>query len=154
MWRLLMENKQEEKESLRELFRTQKLCVLSTLSQNHPYANLVGFWSNDELDEIIFATVRATQKYLNISKNSHVAVLIDSRSNKDYDFLSAIAATAIGKSEEVSGIERDQLQSLFLEKHPNLVEFVSSPSSALMRINVESYFIVNNFQNVVELHIR
>ena len=149
-----MEKFEKEKNALRELFRFQKLCVLSTLNERHPYVNLIGFYVNDNLDEIVFATYRSTRKFSNISENSNVSVLIDSRSNRDADFQTAIAATAIGVAEEVTGIDRDRLQSLFLKKHPLLHDFVTSPSCALMRINVERYILVNKFQNVVELHIK
>ncbi|MFC1539065.1 pyridoxamine 5'-phosphate oxidase family protein [Candidatus Latescibacterota bacterium] len=149
-----MEKFEKEKNTLRELFSFQKLCVLSTLNERQPYVNLIGFYVNDNLDEIVFATYRSTRKFSNISANSHVSVLIDSRSNRDADFQTAIAATAIGVAEEVTGIDRDRLQSLFLKKYPHLHDFVTSPSCALMRINVERYIIVNKFQHVVDLHIK
>ena len=149
-----MEKFEKEKNALRELFRVQKLCVLSTLNERHPYVNLIGFYVNDDLNEIIFATYRSTRKFSNITLNSNVSVLIDSRSNRDVDFQTAIAATAIGAAKEVSGNERNRLQSLFLKKYPHLCDFVSSPDCALMRIKVERYIIVNEFQNVVEMKIK
>ena len=142
------------KKTLRELFKTQKFCVLSTINKNQPYSSLVGFWGDDDLKEIVFVTDRSTRKYSYISENSRVAVLIDTRTNQDTDLNIAIAATATGEAEEISGIERDHLQSLFLEKHPLLIDFVTTPSCALMRIKIDCYFIVNRFQNVVEVHIK
>jgi hypothetical protein len=35
-----------------------------------------------------------------------------------------------------------------------LRDFVSSPTCALLRMNVETYYVVRQFQNVMELHIR
>jgi hypothetical protein len=45
-------------------------------------------------------------------------------------------------------------RKLYLSKHPYLKEFVSSPTCALLRMDVETYYVVHQFQNVMELHIR
>jgi hypothetical protein len=35
-----------------------------------------------------------------------------------------------------------------------LKEFVSSPTCALLKMDVETYYVVSRFQNVLELHIK
>jgi nitroimidazol reductase NimA-like FMN-containing flavoprotein (pyridoxamine 5'-phosphate oxidase superfamily) len=148
-----MENAEHTQQCLRELFRTQKLAVLSTHNKGKPYASLVGFVATEDLKELIFATARTTRKYANLTDSSWVAMLIDSRSNQDADFHTAIAATATGIAEEVTGAEREQLLSLYLEKHPHLIDFVKAPSCALIRMKVTCYYLVSRFQHVVELHV-
>lgn len=148
-----MENTEYVKQRLRELFASQRLAVVSTNNKGQPYASLVGFVATEDLKHLIFATARTTRKYANLTDNSHVAMLIDSRSNQDTDFHAAIAATATGIAEEVTGVERDQLLPYYLEKHPHLVDFVNAPSCALIRMKVNCYYLVSRFQNVVELHI-
>jgi hypothetical protein len=64
-----------------------------------------------------------------------------------------MAVTAIGKAEEVDPNEKELYLQLFLEKHPHLKEFVSAPSCALLRIKIDTYYLVNRFQRVFELHI-
>jgi hypothetical protein len=41
--------------------------------------------------------------------------------------------------------------SLYLQKHPNLREFISDPNCALMEIKVDKYMLVSRFQEVMEL---
>lgn len=81
------------------------------------------------------------------------AMVIDNRSNKEGDFHEAIAVTAVGKVEEVGSLEKEQLKALYLAKHPGLLDFVQSPTCALLKIEVEIYYIVRQFQQVMKLHI-
>jgi len=55
---------------------------------------------------------------------------------------------------EMVGMEKKRFQKLYLSKHPYLKEFVSSPTCALLRMDVETYYVVRQFQNVMELHIK
>jgi len=80
-------------------------------------------------------------------------MVIDNRSNKEGDFHEAIAVTAIGTAKEVSGPEKEQLKALYLAKHPGLFDFIQSPACALLKIEVGTYYIVRQFQQVMELHI-
>ena len=82
-----------------------------------------------------------------------MSLLVDSRTNSSSDFSEAVAVTAVGKTEEVSKGERDLILEKYLAKHPELKEFVLSPTCALMKVTVDTYYIVNLFQNVQELHM-
>ena len=70
---------------LKDLFSMQRFAVLSTSNKGQPYSNLVAFASADDLKTLYFATTRATRKYKNISSDSRVSFLIDSRTNKSSD---------------------------------------------------------------------
>jgi len=142
------------KKQLKELFASQKLAVLATHNEKQSYASLVAFASTADLKQLLFATTRATRKYANLAANPNVALLIDNRSNRETDFHKAVAATATGKTTEVGTRERTRLLKLYLGKHPHLREFVSSPNCALLKVKVDSYFVVNRFQNVMELRPR
>jgi hypothetical protein len=65
-----------------------------------------------------------------------------------------VAVTVLGKAEEVTGAEQDHLLTHYLAKHPHLEGFATSPSCALLRVWVKSYYLVSRFQEVVELHVR
>jgi heme iron utilization protein len=145
--------KDELEQLLRQLFTDQLLAVLGTQSQSGPYGNLVAFYATDDLKHLLFATTRSTRKYENLLKIPQVALVIDNRSNKEGDFHEAIAVTAIGKVIEVGGLEKEQLKTLYLVKHPGLLDFVQSPTCALLKIEVGTYYIVRQFQQVTELHI-
>jgi nitroimidazol reductase NimA-like FMN-containing flavoprotein (pyridoxamine 5'-phosphate oxidase superfamily) len=142
------------REFLKDLFSSQRLAVLATQNRRQPYGNLVAFMATDDLKHLLFATTRATRKYDNISKNPRIAMVVDNRSNQEADFHQAAAVTATGVVKEIVGSEKERFQKLYLSKHPYLKEFVSSPTCALLRMNVETYYVVRQFQNVMELHIR
>ncbi len=149
-----MERTARVREFLKDLFSSQRLAVLATQNRRQPYGNLVAFMATDDLKHLLFATTRATRKYANISKNPRVAMVVDDRSNQEADFHQAAAVTATGVVKEVVGPEKKRFQKLYLSKHPYLKEFVSSPTCALLKVEVETYYVVSRFQNVLELHIK
>lgn len=142
------------KELLKRLFRSQRLAVLATQLQDQPYGSLVAFMATDDLQHILFATSRATRKYAYISGNPRIAMVIDNRSNREIDFREATAVTATGVVTDLDGPDRQRFQELYLAKHPYLMDFVSSPDCALLKVNVETYYVVSQFQKVEELHIQ
>ena len=136
-----MEKAEDIQGLIGELFASQNLAVLATHSQKQPYASLVAFAATDDL------------KYLYFVINPQVAVLINSGTNQTADFHRAISVTAVGEAEEIIAADREPLLSLYLAKHPHLAEFAQSPTSALVRVTVRSYYLVKNFQKVLELHL-
>ena len=149
-----MEKTGQLKEFLKDLFSSQRLAVLATQSKKQPYGNLVAFMATGDLKHLLFATTRATRKYANISKNPRIAMVVDTRSNQEADFHQAAAVTATGIVKEMEGPERKRFKNLYLKKHPYLKEFVSSPDCALLRMDVETYYVVRQFQNVETLHMK
>jgi nitroimidazol reductase NimA-like FMN-containing flavoprotein (pyridoxamine 5'-phosphate oxidase superfamily) len=141
------------KRELITLFKKQRLAVLATQKNGQPYSSLVAFAVTEDLKQLIFATSRATRKYDNFSSDSRVALLIDTRSNKASDFHKAMAVTAVGAAIEVEQERRKELIHLYLAKHPHLKDFVQSPTCALVRVSVKTYYVVRTFQNVTELHV-
>ena len=139
------------KKLLKDLFKSQLLACLATQQLKNPYVNLVAFAATEDLGNILFVTKRATSKYANLLSNNKVSVLIDSRTNRDSDFRNAIAVTAVGSAEEVEDNQKESMLQLYMVKHHTLEKFASSPEAALFRIRVKKYFIVRNFQEVIEL---
>ena len=135
------------------MFRSQNLATLSTQHAGQPYASLVAFVASDDLDQIYFATPTTTRKYANLVADSRVAMLINSSMNQTSDFHRAISVTAVGKAKDVTGKDKKRILDRYLAKHPHLEDFVRSPTCALVRVSVESYYMVKNFQNVTELHL-
>jgi heme iron utilization protein len=138
---------------LKDLLASQKLAVLSTQNHGQPYSNLIALAATDDMRYLLFATTRATRKYANLMADPRVAVLVDNRKNDASDFAEASTFTALGKAWEVQGVERQGLLDLYLEKHPDLREFVTAPTCALLRIAVEKYIVVTRFQEVREVQV-
>ena len=148
-----METTNQIRQRLGELFRSQNLAALSTHHAGQPYASLVAFYAADDLKYIYFATPKTTRKYANLTADSRVAVMVNSSTNQISDFHQAISVTAVGKAEDVAASDKKPIVDLYLAKHPYLEDFVRSPTCALVEVTVESYYLVKNFQNVMELHL-
>ena len=141
-------------QQLVRLLSTERLGVLSTCGGEQPYASLVAFAGTDDLSHIVFATPRPTRKYANLVANGKVAMLIDSRSKRVTDFRQAMAATAVGTVKEIRKAKNNRLIRLYLQKHPQLQDFLGSPTCAVLDIRVERYHVVERFQQVTEFHLR
>ena len=141
------------KKQIRELFTTEKLAVLSTHHSGQPYANLIAFVGKENLKEIFFVTPRTTRKFVNLSVDPRVAILINSSMNMESDFHEAVAVTALGNAKEIDGTEKEDVLGLYLRKHPYLEAFATSPTCALVGITITTYVMVKNFQQVMELQI-
>ena len=49
--------------------------------------------------------------------------------------------------------ERQGNRALYLSKYPEMAEFVDAPGTALVRIEVERYDVVDHFQHVLILDL-
>lgn len=135
---------------IRQLVQGEQLAVLSTERNGQPYVSLVAFAGADDLETIVFCTPTTTRKYFNLSANPRVAMLINNSRNQASDVYRAIAATAIGAVAPVEEANRDDLENLYLRKHPHLMDFMRATTTAMVRIRIERYIMVHNFQNVYE----
>jgi len=147
-----VESDDRRRERLRALLESQRLAVLATHREGQPYGSLVSFVATEDMKQVLFATTRSTRKYENLTADARVALLIDNRSNRDSDIHEATAVTATGRADEIEGADKELFLRLYLERHPYLRDFVNSPTCALLRVRVETYYLVNRFQEVTELH--
>lgn len=141
------------RKKLKALFDAQHIGVLSTQKRNRPYASLVAFAVSDDLKSFVFATPRTTRKYSNIIASKRAALLIDNRSNKMSDFRKAMAVTVVGTVRELRKSAKNRLIQLYIDKHSHLVDFIKSPTCAILCLEADTLHIVDRFQHVVELHL-
>ena len=140
-------------DKLKKLFGSQKLGVLATQQKKNPYTSLIAFACSDDMRQIIFATRKATRKFANIISNPSVSFFIDNRSNRVVDFRKAIGVTALGSVRQIRKNKNSKLMKLYLSKHPQLDSFLASTSCAFLCIDVKSFYIVERFQTVTEVHL-
>ena len=140
-------------DKLKKLFSSQKLGVLATQQKKNPYTSLVAFACSDDMRQFVFATPKATRKFANIISNPSVSFFIDNRSNRAIDFRKAIGVTALGSVRQIRKNKNSKLMKLYLSKHPQLDSFLASKSCAFLCIDVKSFYIVERFQNVTEVHL-
>jgi nitroimidazol reductase NimA-like FMN-containing flavoprotein (pyridoxamine 5'-phosphate oxidase superfamily) len=139
---------------VRSLLSSQQFTVLSTGSESGPYASLVAFSGAEDLSHVVFATMRATRKFNHLTERPQVALLFDNRSNRDVDVSEAVAVTATGYAREITDFESNAAAiERYLIKHPHLQTFVASPGCALVKVEIDVYYVVTHFQSVVELRM-
>ncbi|MEJ2225002.1 MAG: pyridoxamine 5'-phosphate oxidase family protein [Syntrophobacterales bacterium] len=136
---------------LRELFESQRSAALATQQEGQPYLSLMAFAATPDLKQLVVATERDTRKYANLMAEPRVALLIDNRSNVPSDTEEAVAVTVLGRASEAQPGETASLLTLFLAKHPHLETFVSSPTCALITVRVDTYVVVQHFQEVRDI---
>ena len=139
---------------LKGLFCSQKLGVLATQQKKNPYTSLIAFACTEDMRQIVFTTPKTTRKYSNILSNSSVSFFVDNRTNKAVDFRKAMGVTALGSVRHIRKNKTSRLMKLYLKKHPQLESFLASPSCAFICIDVDTYHIVERFQNVTEVHLK
>ncbi|WP_455391604.1 pyridoxamine 5'-phosphate oxidase family protein [[Eubacterium] cellulosolvens] len=138
---------QELRKRVNELLIDQRLAVLSSTMNDQPYPSLVAFAHSDNLQYLFFATLRHSNKYRNIKNNPKISMLIDNRGNSPSDFAEAIAVSVFGTASEMDS-SIDQCMDIFLKKHPYLKDFLEMQDCALLKVKVEKFKVISNFQNV------
>ena len=138
---------------VKDVLSSQHFAVIATESNHHPYTNLVSFAPSSDCRHLYFPTRKETQKFLNITENNHVAVLIDNRENTPADLSEAITVIALGDAQEIL-YKKDRIKKLLLQKHPDLSYFLSDASCVLIDITVHTYQIVQKFEQVQTLDVR
>jgi heme iron utilization protein len=141
----------EVRDRIRSLLDSQRLAVLATQCGGQPYTSLMAFASTDDLRWIVVVTGQATRKRSNMEQDPRVCLLIDNRANTVDDFYQASALTIVGTARLVDDDAVSDLRRRYLQRHPSLQEFVCSPTTDLLAIEVSYYLLVNRFQQVFEL---
>ena len=131
------------------LDRMECFAVLATDDEGQPYTSLVNFALTPDCKAVIFATPRATRKYRNMIKTKSVALLIDSRSKKTKNLMGTEAVTVIGNARPLRrGKAWEAFANIYIRKHPDLAEFVYSPSTAFMVVDATRCIHVSQFQTI------
>lgn len=136
-------------ERLKALDAHGHFAVLATDDNGRPYTSLVSCALMADTKQLVFATSRKTRKYANIIRSANVALLIDNRSQKRNKLFETEAVTIIGIAKPVrkSGF-REKLMKALLNKHPALEEFIRSPTTALVVVDITQCVHVSQFQTV------
>jgi hypothetical protein len=138
---------------LNSVLLNQNLGVLATTGKKYPYTSLVGFVPTKDMRNIVFATIKQTRKYNNIINHPEVSLLVNSSTNSSDDFKDAAAITIMGIAVTDLKKERKELEKIYLERFPFLVDFIKDPCCELVKIKVEKFIVVTRFQEVREIEI-
>ena len=140
--------------SVKRLLARQLYGVLATRGEGErPHQSIVAFVSADDLGSLVFATPRSTRKFEFLSRRPEVALFSDDRRERIDDLMQVTGVEASGKARELPARERQGYRALYLSKYPEMAEFVDAPGTALVRIEVERYDVVDHFQHVLILDL-
>jgi nitroimidazol reductase NimA-like FMN-containing flavoprotein (pyridoxamine 5'-phosphate oxidase superfamily) len=148
-----MENIHQLRKMIHETCNLQRFGVLATVHQNQPYTSLVAFALSVDLGKLVFVTPRATRKFNYLVENSNVSFMVDNRTNESSDIVESIGITISGTAREPDNDEKKPLTGLYLQKHPHMKQFLESPNTAVLCVDVKRYDVVERFQNVMVLEM-
>jgi nitroimidazol reductase NimA-like FMN-containing flavoprotein (pyridoxamine 5'-phosphate oxidase superfamily) len=137
------------RENIQKLVNQQNFAILCTQGKNQPYGSIIAYAYTDDLKTYYFTTSVATRKFRLLTENPHVALVIDSRCQHMDDMTKVEALTITGRSIHITaGDEFEQGIHYLQKRHHYLHDFIKSPSTALIKIDVIRYFYVTRFQEV------
>ncbi|MFW9920459.1 MAG: pyridoxamine 5'-phosphate oxidase family protein [Candidatus Thorarchaeota archaeon] len=126
----------------------QRVAVLTTMGKQFPYSCLVSFDVSRDIDYLFFATKRKRQKFENIMKDPRVALVIDDRDNTDFSLHGTNVISLSGIAEDYQGEDLQLLLQSLEKKHPYLKDFLKSEDTSLIRVMIDTIYLVDNFERV------
>jgi nitroimidazol reductase NimA-like FMN-containing flavoprotein (pyridoxamine 5'-phosphate oxidase superfamily) len=149
-----MRSPENPEKVITDLLSEQLFAILATKSEHYPHMVIVSFIVSKGLKEIVFVTPRQTKKYAHIMKNNQVSLYIDNRNNDMNDLQSLTGLEVFGTAVELKDEETKEYREFYLAKYPDMLDFIGSPTSAFLKIEVSQYELINHFQNVTTIVIR
>jgi len=141
----------EIRKTVETILNEQRSGVLASCFMDIPLCSQMAFATEEDLRTLIIVTPRQTAKFDNMSSNPNVSFLVSTACNKPSDPGTAQALTVTAFATELDGERRHRAVTLFAQRHPDLSAFASASSSAVMELKVDSYSLVNNFQQVTRI---
>ena len=125
-------------EKMKELIRSQDMCVLATVAENRPHCSLMAYGTDDHCREIYMVTHRNTAKFRNAMENPSVSLLIDTRLEDEGERRQrARALTVSGLFERIENHERrEAIRARLLERHAHLRDFAAHPEAEVFAVKI------------------
>ena len=125
-------------EKVKELMRSQDMCVLATVADNRPHCSLMAYVTDDHCREIHMVTHRNTAKFRNAMENPSVSLLIDTRLEDEGEKRQrARALTVSGLFERIENHERrEAIRARLLERHAHLRDFAAHPEAEVFAVKI------------------
>ncbi len=127
-------------EKMKDIMRSQDMCVLATVSGNKPHCSLMAYSTDEECRTIYMITHKHTAKYRNLTANPFLSLLIDTRlMDRGENRQKGKAITVNGFFERIVDSEkRFQILAKFLERHVHLKEFAGHPDAEVLAVRIQS----------------
>ena len=122
------------------------LCVLCTCKDDIPDASLMLYICDSQCSKMHMLTLKETSKYLNVTSNKNVSLLIDTRDDMQDDKTTQTKALTIhGVASIVDDYEtsKDILNQL-IKKHNKLSNLASNESVRVIEVQIKSILFLEN----------
>ena len=125
---------------MKDLLRSQSVCVLATVSGGQPHCSLMSYAADAGCRALYMVTFRNTKKYRNLAENPSVSILVDSRDmDRGEKRQYARALTVNGLYEVVEDRQKQEaLKAQLLERHPHLKAMAEDPDAEVFTIRIRS----------------
>jgi nitroimidazol reductase NimA-like FMN-containing flavoprotein (pyridoxamine 5'-phosphate oxidase superfamily) len=137
-------------EAMKDIIRKNDLCVLATVSEGEPHCSLMSYVSDETGYEIYLVSRRDTKKYLNMTQNSSVSLLIDNREEKTGQVRSNIKALTVkGEFHAITDPgKKDAVRVRFQTQHPHLMKFLNDHGVEVFSIKIESLQLLDGVTDI------
>ena len=127
-------------EIMKDVIRSQDMCVLATVSGSKPHCSLMAYVTDDDCRNIYMITLKDTTKYQNLTANPSVCLLIDTRSSdRGDDRKKAKALTVNGAFEKIEDPKKLlAVHAKFSQRHLHLTDFASHPDAEAFAVKIHS----------------
>jgi len=143
-----MNKKNDNKELIHSILKSNSFAVLATENDGQPHASLVAITPFESDNQLIFATYRDTRKFRNLSHNSKVALLIENHKVSVQNTQTSIVLTIIGHAKEISMTDYNAAYKVHLTRHPEMESFLLTSDCVLILVIAQSYQIVIGIDDI------
>jgi nitroimidazol reductase NimA-like FMN-containing flavoprotein (pyridoxamine 5'-phosphate oxidase superfamily) len=135
---------------MKDIVRSNDLCVLATVSEGKPHCSLMSYVSDEEGQEVFMVSNSGTRKYLNLMQNPNVSLLIDTREEKAGQQRGDIKAlTATGAFHPIDDqSKKDSVRTRFLNQHPHLADILNAPGAEIFSIRIKTFQLLNGVKDI------
>jgi len=136
-------------EKMKELVKTNDLCVLATVSEGRPHCSLMSYISDEDGHEIFLISNKTTKKYANLMENPVVSLLIDTREEeKGQRRIYIKALTVSGEFQTIDdSVKKGLIREKFLKRHPHLIDFLNDPGAEIFSIKTKSFQLLDGVKD-------
>ncbi|WP_027178503.1 pyridoxamine 5'-phosphate oxidase family protein [Maridesulfovibrio bastinii] len=127
-----------------DLIKNNNILVLATYGVDAPHTSLMAYISSDDGHEIYMLSSMNSRKWLNISQNSRVGIMIDDRDGKLANQRESIKALTItGSHIDVSEQEKELILKKFKNSNLEISNTFSGPQCGIIRIRPDSFQLLD-----------
>ncbi len=136
-------------EQMKDIVKSNDLCVLATVAEGKPHCSLMSYLSNEEGNEVYMISQKQTSKYHNLMENPTVSLLIDTREKEQgRRRMDILALTVAGQFHPITDPDKiDFIRSQFSQKLPHLSDFLNHADSEIFCIRVKSYQLLKGVRD-------